>query len=147
MPRHSRLSVVSWWRPRERGKKRIVAEPKNTPRGRGSPPSSPPGADRTPISTSGVVPRRNAPGSRPRRSEPPLEPYRARLDVEMDDTAISKVRDPSVSISLSAEGLLPLPEPPRSPRKLDAVYSIALGTLLGALLVVLAVIAARVLGQ
>ncbi len=93
------------------------------------------------MSTSGVVVRR-ADGSQPRRSEPPLQPYQARLDVEMDDTAISKVRDPSVSISLSAEGLVPTPVPER-PEPSEAVRSVVLGTLLGALLVVLVVLAVR----
>src|SRR5690348_204311 len=109
--------------------KRIVAEKRKAPPARGTDKRR--HADETPLSSSGVVAKGNAPGARARRSEPPLQPYQARLDVEMDDTAISKVRDPSVSISLSAEGLLPIPPPRRQRKPLDAVYSIALGVLLG----------------
>jgi hypothetical protein len=113
-------------------------------------------SDETPISTSGIVAKVGAAadeaaalGGRSRRrrdSEPPsyryLTPYQARLDVEMDDTAISKVRDPSVSISLDAK-LGPL-----FPRKLfrgnrrEALLSMAVGVAFGTLLV--AVIAAVV---
>jgi hypothetical protein len=53
----------------------------------------------------------------------------------MDDTAISKVRDPSVSISLEAEPLFG--RPGRSSRlSRDAIASVGLGLLLGALAVV-----------
>jgi len=79
--------------------------------------AQPAAADETPLSSSGVVVKpgptldetaaRHALRHRRRDSEPPsyryLTPYQARLDVEMDDTAVSKVRDPSVSISLDAE--------------------------------------------
>lgn len=115
------------------------------------------GADETPISTSGILPRAEAATDeawkiraskhRRRDSDPPsyryLTPYQARFDVEMDDTAISKVRDPSVSISLDAEksplfralALL------RGSRR-EALVSTAVGVAFGALLV--AVIAAVV---
>lgn len=89
---------------------------------------------------SGVVPRRDGPGSRPHKNseDPPsfrgLTPYQARLDVEMDDTAVSKVRDPSVSISLGAEHALR--DLPRRGWSRDAVASVIIGSLLGALLVV-----------
>jgi len=125
--------------------KRIVAEKRNAPPARGTDKRR--HADETPLSSSGVVAKVNDAGTRARRSEPPLQPYQARLDVEMDDTAISKVRDPSVSISLSAEGLLPIPPQRRQRKPLDAVYSIALGVLLGALLVVLAVVAIRLIAK
>ena len=49
----------------------------------------------------------------------------------------------SVSISLSAEGLLPILGPRPRRRPVEALYSIVLGTLLGAFLVVLAVLAVR----
>jgi hypothetical protein len=79
------------------------------------PTPAPARADETPISTSGVLPKADSASDestvrkrhRRRDSDPPsyryLTPYQARLDVEMDDTAVSKVRDPSVSISLEAE--------------------------------------------
>jgi uncharacterized protein YjeT (DUF2065 family) len=123
----------------------IVAERRNAPPARGSDKRR--HADETPLSSSGVVAKGTAPAVRARSSEPPLTPYQARLDVEMDDTAVSKVRDPSVSISLSAEGLLPILAPRRARKPLDAVYSIVLGTLLGAVLVVLAVVAARLVAK
>lgn len=85
--------------------------------------------------------------SRPRRrdSEPPgLTPYRARLEVEMDDTAVSKVRDPSVSISLDVDEILPLPEARKSSSPLlEPVYSVALGTVFGAMIVALIVFIVR----
>jgi hypothetical protein len=67
----------------------------------------------------------------------------------MDDTAVSKVRDPSVSISLGAE----LGETELSPKRrkkaglAEAAISVAAGVVLGALLVVLAVLALRALGS
>jgi hypothetical protein len=73
-----------------------------------------------------------------------LTPYQARLDVEMDDTAVSKVRDPSVSISLGAEHSLGEKASPRAWSR-DAVASVFIGTLLGALLVVTLAIVARLL--
>ncbi|HVU03985.1 MAG TPA: hypothetical protein VHE30_19635 [Polyangiaceae bacterium] len=95
------------------------------------------------MSTSGVVVRSQH-AQHQRRSEPPLQPYQARLDVEMDDTAVSKVRDPSVSISLSAEGFVPERRPERTERlRGEAIRSVVLGTLLGALLVVLTVLVVR----
>jgi hypothetical protein len=114
--------------------------------------------DRTPVSSSGVVVRSGSQGSRPgfsaragsrrRDSEPPaLTPYQARLDVEMDDTAVSKVRDPSVSISLDADSLLPIPSPPSTPPRFQPVYSVVLGTVLGALIVMLLVLLARALSR
>jgi len=118
------------------------------------PQSAPSRADETPISTSGIVSKADAAldearAARARRhrrrdSDPPsyrhLTPYQARLDVEMDDTAISKVRDPSVSISLDAE------KSPLRRSKLflgnrrEALLSMAVGIAFGTLLV--AVIAA-----
>lgn len=62
----------------------------------------------------------------------------------MDDTAVSKVRDPSVSISLDAAGILPVP--PHAPEvvsRFRPIYSIALGSLLGALIVGLMVLVVR----
>lgn len=102
-----------------------------------------------PSSSSGV---RAKHGASLRRNTPPfrpLTPYQARLDVEMDDTAVSKVRDPSVSISLGAE----LGETELSPKRrkkaglAEAAISVAAGVVLGALLVVLAVLALRALGS
>lgn len=123
------------------------------------PSSAPARADETPISTSGVVPKLGLPvddtGKRTERrrrrrdSDPPsyryLTPYQARLDVEMDDTAISKVRDPSVSISLDAEAS-PLRRVLRSNlfrgNRREALLSMGVGIAFGTLLV--AVIAAIV---
>ncbi len=114
-------------------------------------------ADETPLSSSGVVVRpppgssesSSAPDRRRRRdSDPPsyrLTPYQARLDVEMDDTAVSKVRDPSVSIRLGGDGGAPVAA--RGFRRLDAAASVALGAVLGVLLVVVAVWIARALGR
>jgi hypothetical protein len=109
-----------------------------------------------PSSSSSVVPRstrEEEAKSRPRirrpASEPPsfrrLTPYQARLDVEMDDTAVSKVRDPSVSISLEAEPLLDRPRRAGGLSR-DAIASVALGLLLGALAVVAFALALRALG-
>lgn len=87
-----------------------------------------------------------------RRSDPPslrnLTPYQARFDVDMDDTAVSKVRDPSASIRLGPEGewIEPRPEPKlpwlsRLPwLKRYPAASIVLGGASGVLLVVLAVL-------
>jgi hypothetical protein len=129
----------------ETGYGRIVAvKNESAPKGKSLSPRR--AADRTPVSSSGVVAR--APRARPRDSEPPdLTPYQARLDVEMDDTAISKVRDPSVSISLDAAGMLPLSPPPAPVPRFRPIYSIALGTLLGALIVALMVLVAQALSQ
>lgn len=82
-----------------------------------------------------------------RRDTPPfrtLTPYQARLDVEMDDTAISKVRDPSVSIVL--DGAARSPKQRRRSSTTEAAISVAAGVVLGALLVVLAVILLRAFG-
>jgi hypothetical protein len=116
-------------------------------------PSSVPRGDETPISSSGIVAKTEAAADeagalrrrRPRRdSDPPsyryLTPYQARLDVEMDDTAVSKVRDPSVSISLDAEkSPLLLRNLLRGNRR-EALLSMGVGVAFGTLLV--AVIAA-----
>jgi hypothetical protein len=116
-------------------------------------PSSVPPGDETPISSSGIVAKTGAATDeaaalrrRPRRrdSDPPsyryLTPYQARLDVEMDDTAVSKVRDPSVSISLDAEkSPLFLKNLLRGNRR-EALLSMGVGVAFGTLLV--AVIAA-----
>lgn len=76
------------------------------------------------------------PRKRPKRrdSEPPsfrkLTPYHARLDVEMDDTAVSKVRDPSASLRLG-----PSRNRGRAVGSRDAILATAFGALLGVLLV------------
>ncbi len=128
-----------------------VADNGNVPRRGGVESSYRP--DETPISSSAVVIRRSsakdAQGRRHRVADGEhsyaLTPYQARLDVAMDDTAVSKVRDPSVSIRLGAEELR------RSARKsvpsMDAIAPVALGTLIGAVLVMLAVFAVRALGH
>ncbi|HVW24668.1 MAG TPA: hypothetical protein VHC69_04830 [Polyangiaceae bacterium] len=72
-----------------------------------------------------------------------LTPYQARLDVEMDDTAVSKVRDPSVSLILEPS-IAPRPRKPPATR-LEAAMSIAIGAALGALLVVIIVLVAKAL--
>jgi hypothetical protein len=110
-------------------------------------------SDETPISTSGIVAKTGAAAdeasalkrrSRRRDSEPPsyryLTPYQARLDVEMDDTAVSKVRDPSVSISLDAEKSPLLLRSLLRGNRREALLSMAVGVAFGSLLV--AVIAA-----
>jgi hypothetical protein len=61
----------------------------------------------------------------------------------MDDTAVSKVRDPSVSISLEAAGILPLPPPVAQSSRFRPIYSVALGSLLGALIVALMALVVR----
>jgi hypothetical protein len=118
--------------------------------------TTPSSADETPISTSGIVPRdertpptdaaARAKRHRRRDSDPPsyryLTPYQARLDVEMDDTAVSKVRDPSVSISLDAEKSpllrwVPLLRGSRREAVLSTAVGIAFGTLLVAVLAAL----------
>jgi hypothetical protein len=106
-------------------------------------------AEETPISSSGVRLTESAPVPAPRRkaegsesSSYRLTPYQARLDVEMDDTAVSKVRDPSVSILLGPNGERPVRAPTRLMR-VDAVVSVVIGTALGALVVVAIVAAAR----
>lgn len=72
-----------------------------------------------------------------------LTPYQARLDVEMDDTAVSKVRDPSVSLILEPSAA---PRPRKaSATRVEALTSIAIGAALGALLVVIIVVLARAL--
>jgi hypothetical protein len=112
---------------------------------------APAGADETPISTSAVLPKLGAGPDekaarrrhRRRDSDPPsyryLTPYQARLDVEMDDTAVSKVRDPSVSISLDAEKN-PLRRVLRSTlfrgNRREALISMGVGIAFGTLLVV-----------
>lgn len=113
-------------------------------------PSGPPkGADETPISTSGVVAKVGSAADeaaalsvtrhRRRDSDPPsyryLTPYQARLDVEMDDTAVSKVRDPSVSISLDAEKSPLLLKSLFRGNRREALISTAVGAAFGTLLV------------
>jgi hypothetical protein len=112
------------------------------------PSSVPSQSDETPISTSGIVAKTGAAADeaavlrRPRRrrdSDPPsyrfLTPYQARLDVEMDDTAVSKVRDPSVSISLDAEKSPLLLRSLLRGNRRDALLSMAVGIAFGTLLV------------
>ena len=101
--------------------------------------------DAPPSSSSGVRAKQAA---SLRRNTPPfrqLTPYQARLDVEMDDTAISKVRDPSVSIALGDSDLVPKRR--KQTRLVEAAISVSAGVVLGALLVVLAVLALRALGS
>jgi hypothetical protein len=76
---------------------------------------------------------------------PPLTPYQARLDVAMDDTAVSRVRDPSVSIRIGSEPFALRSVENRRSRRLDAAASVALGAILGALLVVSVVALVRAL--
>ncbi len=66
-------------------------------------------------------------------------PYQARLDVEMDDTAISKVRDPSVSINLDPEDVRGEGDVSRR----DAIVSTVVGAGLGALLVGVVILLVR----
>ena len=128
-----------------------MANDRKAPRGGGVEPSYRP--DETPLSSSAVVIRRSnsssSPPSRRRRSVDEsaydLTPYQARLDVAMDDTAVSKVRDPSVSLRLGADGSLPEPARRASGPSLDAFTSVALGTVIGALLVVASVLLFRLL--
>jgi hypothetical protein len=119
---------------------------------RETPPGSSP--DKTPLSSSGVVVKRSEEEQPPPSSSPVLRrdsysayrltPYQARLDVEMDDTAVSKVRDPSVSLVLEPSAVIRSPQ--KGPdRRLEAIASIALGAALGALLVVVIVLIARAL--
>ncbi|HEX4336473.1 MAG TPA: hypothetical protein VH062_11205 [Polyangiaceae bacterium] len=115
-----------------------------------------PSSDKTPLSSSGVVVKRGEehdPGPPPSSSPVArrdsysayrLTPYQARLDVEMDDTAVSKVRDPSVSLILEPSAVIRSPQKPPNGR-LEAVASIAVGAALGALLVVVIVLIARAL--
>jgi hypothetical protein len=119
------------------------------------PPGTSPDGE-TPLSASGVVVKRGAeePVPEPAPSEPQrrrdsdpayrLTPYRARFDVEMDDTAVSKVRDPSVSLVLGSDAGVRR-RAKVSERRLDAIASLALGAALGALLVVVVVLVARAL--
>jgi hypothetical protein len=119
------------------------------------------------VSSSGVVrtaanprhPEAPLPHRRARGSEPPLRdltPYRARLDVDMDDTAVSRVRDPSASLRIGPEGeLIELPSAvsldppakgeatPRATGLFQSPLSPLLGAAFGALIVLLAVLAAR----
>ena len=114
-------------------------------------PEGSPGENKTPLSSSGVVVK-NQGGvgdvpvasavKRDAYSSYRLTPYQARLDVEMDDTAVSKVRDPSVSLIL--EPSAPRPRKPSATR-VEALTSIAIGAALGALLVVIIVVLARAL--
>lgn len=87
------------------------------------------------ITSSAIVPSGesgvDSPRSR-RSSYRALTPYQARLDVEMDDTAVSKVRDPSVSLRLSRQETVPVPEHSRARGPLA---SLALGTAGGVLVV------------
>ena len=107
---------------------------------------------KTPLSSSGVVAKdtggvTDVPVASVRKqggySAYRLTPYQARLDVEMDDTAVSKVRDPSVSLILEPSATLR----PRKPSAtgLEALTSIAIGAALGALLVGIVVVIARAL--
>jgi hypothetical protein len=116
--------------PRDRSRSALESKPDEP-----SPPSSSSGIR----ARHGASLRRNTPPFRP------LTPYQARLDVEMDDTAISKVRDPSVSLVLGDAEL----SPRRKKRSglVEAAISVAAGVVLGALLVVLAVLALRALGS
>lgn len=107
---------------------------------------------KTPLSSSGVVVKgtgeaASVPVASARKrdgfSAYRLTPYQARLDVEMDDTAVSKVRDPSVSLILEPSAA-PRPRKP-SATKLEAAMSIAIGAALGALLVIIIVLVARAL--
>ena len=123
----------------------VSASDRDTPPGRES---------KTPLSSSGVVVKRPDEPGPPSASEPArrrdsysayrLTPYQARLDVEMDDTAVSKVRDPSVSLVFEPSAVLPAHRKPGS-RRSEAIASIALGAALGALLVVVIVLIARAL--
>jgi len=132
---------------RESRYERSVANDGKSPRRGGV--EAPYRPEETPISSSAIVIRRSAsPEAQQRRrrdADLALTPYQARLDVEMDDTAVSKVRDPSVSISLAADGLLG--EGPRSSRRRapSAVASVLIGTAIGAFVVVAVVSAARAL--
>ena len=103
-------------------------------------------ADGTPSSASGIVLRDGGGAAARREAEPrswrSLTPYQARLDVEMDDTAVSKVRDPSVSIRLGPDRNLGQ-QAGRPVRAREAAFAIVIGVALGALLVVAAVIALR----
>jgi len=60
----------------------------------------------------------------------------------MDDTAVSKVRDPSVSLILDSDFAVK-PRHKATERRYEAVASLALGAALGALLVVIVVVLAR----
>jgi hypothetical protein len=94
--------------------------------------------EETPISSSGIVPRGTSSRGRRGDSEPPptLTPYQARVDVEMDDTAVSKVRDPSVSLRLGADGMLPVAPVARAPEpRVAPLVWIGAGTVLGVLVV------------
>ena len=71
-----------------------------------------------------------------------LQPYQARLDVEMDDTAVSKVRDPSVSLVIDPAAMVRPPRRP-APTRLEAAITIAVGAALGALIVVIVVLIAH----
>jgi hypothetical protein len=119
---------------------------------RKAPPGSPREGD-TPLSSSGVVVRPSNAESgeaaprvpRRRRDSDPayrLTPYQARVDVEMDDTAVSKVRDPSVSLILDSD-MAVKPRHKATNRRYEAAASLALGAALGALLVVLVVLLTR----
>jgi hypothetical protein len=119
---------------------------------RGEPPGAVPSASSPPRSSeSGIRPavKPPAPARRRENSTPnfrELTPYQARLDVEMDDTAISKVRDPSVSIALGADASLPPRRRTQRVRFRDAALSVGAGVVLGALVVVLVVFLAQFLG-
>lgn len=94
----------------------------------------------TDTTPSGVVRRAD---QAPRSTREPgsvrsLTPYQARLDVEMDDTAVSKVRDPSVSFRLSRK---PGTGVGGHARQWGPLASVVLGVL-GGVLVVLVVVAA-----
>jgi len=106
--------------------------------------------EKTPLTSSGVVAKEpggvpDVPTASARKRDSysgyRLTPYQARLDVEMDDTAVSKVRDPSVSLVLEPSAAPEARKPPAT--RAEAAMSIAIGAALGALLVVLIVLIAR----
>lgn len=95
------------------------------------------GADTQDVTASGIVPSGDSGVDSPRSKRSSLRfltPYQARLDVEMDDTAVSKVRDPSVSLRVSPEDILPTTGRTRG---WGPVASLALGTAGGVLVVLL----------
>ena len=67
----------------------------------------------------------------------PLTPYQARMDVEMDDTAISRVRDPSASITIGPEGgIIDFSRVRTRVAKVFSASSVAFGATFGIVLVV-----------
>lgn len=100
------------------------------------------GAAETPAPTSSHV--RPTPLSGPAAGVPresrsrALTRYRARVDVEMDDTAVSRVRDPSVSLRLD-------PPRPAAPQP-GALRALLVGMAVGVAAVALALLIGRLLG-